>query len=62
MRTAKRQGSDVIQRTIVNELLNADLVVVDLTEHNPNVLFELGMRLHSKLPTGLVRHRHDADL
>lgn len=55
VRTAKRQGSDVIQRTIVNELLDADLVVVDLTEHNPNVLFELGMRLHSKLPTALVR-------
>ena len=55
VRTAKRQGSDVIQRTIVNELLNADLVVVDLTEHNPNVLFELGMRLHSGLPTALIR-------
>ena len=55
VRTAKRQGSDVIQRTIVNELLDADLVVVDLTEHNPNVLFELGMRLHSGLPTALVR-------
>jgi len=55
VRTAKRQGSDVIQRTIVNELLDADLVVVDLTEHNPNVLFELGMRLHSGRPTALVR-------
>lgn len=55
VRTAKRQGSDVIQRTIVNDLLDADLAVVDLTEHNPNVLFELGMRLHSRLPTALVR-------
>lgn len=55
VRTAKRPGSDVIQRTIVNELLDADLAVVDLTENNPNVLFELGMRLHSKLPTALVR-------
>ena len=26
-----RQGSDVIQSTIVNELLDADLVLVDLT-------------------------------
>jgi hypothetical protein len=39
VKTAKRQGSDVIQATIINELLNADLVVADLTEHNPNVLF-----------------------
>lgn len=54
-RTAKRQGSDVIQATIVSELLNADLVLVDLTEHNPNVLFELGMRMHADKPIALVR-------
>jgi hypothetical protein len=41
--TAKREGSDVIHSTIVNELLAADLVIADLTEHNPNVLFELGL-------------------
>ena len=46
VKTAQRSGSDVIQSTIVNDLLNADLVLADLTEHNPNVLFELGMRMH----------------
>jgi hypothetical protein len=55
VKTAKRQGSDVIQATIINELLNADLVVADLTEHNPNVLFELGMRMHADLPVALIR-------
>ena len=45
VRTANRQGSDVIQSTIVNDLLEADLVIADLTEHNPNVMFELGMRM-----------------
>lgn len=55
--TAKRQGSDVIQSTIVNDLLEADLVLADLTEHNPNVLFELGMRMHADLPVVLVRAR-----
>lgn len=55
VKTAKRQGSDVIQATIVNELLNADLVVADLTEHNPNVLFELGVRMAADLPVALVR-------
>jgi nucleoside 2-deoxyribosyltransferase len=55
VRTAKRQGSDVIQSTIINELLDADLVVVDLTEHNPNVLFELGMRMNADRPVALVR-------
>lgn len=55
VRTAKRQGSDVIQSTIVKELLAADLVLADLTEHNPNVLFELGMRMATDLPVVLVR-------
>ncbi|HEX8511320.1 MAG TPA: hypothetical protein VF635_17715 [Propionibacteriaceae bacterium] len=53
--TAKRQGSDVIQATIVNDLLDADLVLCDLTEHNPNVLFELGLRIAEKRPTVLVK-------
>jgi hypothetical protein len=55
VRTARRQGSDVIQRTIVRELLAADMVLVDLTEHNPNVLFELGMRITANKPIALVR-------
>jgi hypothetical protein len=37
-RTANKAGSEVIQSTIVNDLDSADLVIVDLTEHNPNVL------------------------
>jgi hypothetical protein len=53
--TAQRQGSDIIQSTIVNDLLAADLVLADLTEHNPNVLFELGMRSREDLPVALVR-------
>jgi hypothetical protein len=55
VRTAKIQGSDVIQSTIVTELLAADIVLADLTEHNPNVLFELGMRMNADLPVALVR-------
>jgi len=55
VRSANRQGSDVIQSTIVNDLLRADLVVADLTEHNPNVLFELGMRMAIDKPVALIR-------
>jgi hypothetical protein len=55
VRTAKRHGSEVIQSTIVNELLQADLVLADLTEHNPNVLFELGMRMNEDKAVALVR-------
>jgi len=55
VKTANRTGSDVIQATIVNDLLNADLVIADLTEHNPNVLFELGMRMAEDKPVVLIR-------
>jgi hypothetical protein len=55
VKTADRRGSDVIQSTIVNDLLDADLVLADLTEHNPNVLFELGMRIAEEKPVVLVR-------
>jgi hypothetical protein len=53
--TANRQGSDVIQSTIVNELLEADLVIADLTDHNPNVLFELGLRMAVEKPVALIK-------
>lgn len=55
VRTANRQGSDLIQSTIVNDLLEADLVIADLTEHNPNVLFELGMRMAEDKPVVLIK-------
>lgn len=53
--TAQKQGSDVIHATIINGLLDADLVVVDLTEHNPNVLFELGVRMAEDKPVALIK-------
>lgn len=53
--TANQQGSDVIQSTIVNELLDADLVVADLSDHNPNVLFELGIRMAAEKPVALIK-------
>jgi hypothetical protein len=61
-RTAKKAGSEVIQSTIVNDLDNADLVIVDLTEHNPNVLFELGMRIAFNKPVCLIRARGTAPI
>lgn len=53
--TALKDGSDIIQSTIMNELITADLVIADLTEHNPNVLFELGVRMSLEKPTALIR-------
>jgi hypothetical protein len=55
--TALKQGSDVIQSTIVNDLLEADLVIADLTDHNPNVLFELGLRMAVDKPVALIKSK-----
>lgn len=55
VRTANRQGSDLIQSTIINDLLDADLVIADLTEHNPNVMFELGVRMAEDKPVVLIK-------
>jgi len=61
-RTANKAGSEVIQSTIVNDLDSADLVIVDLTEHNPNVLFELGMRIAFDKPVCLIRAKGTAPI
>ena len=55
VKTAIRQGTEMIHSTIVNEIIDADMCVCDLTEHNPNVLFELGMRLSNDKPVALIQ-------
>lgn len=53
--TARREDTDIIHHTIISELLNADLVIADLTDHNPNVLLELGIRLAKEKPVVLIK-------
>ena len=53
--TANKSGSDIIQATIVNDILNADIILADLTEHNPNVLFELGLAIAFEKKVALIR-------
>lgn len=53
--TANKDGSDVIQSTIINELMESDIVLADLTDHNPNVLFELGVRLTLEKPVAIMK-------
>jgi len=31
------------------------LVIADITDHNPNVLFELGIRIAKDLPVALIK-------
>ena len=53
--TANIKGSDIIHSTIINELIDADMVVADLTDHNPNVLFELGVRMALDKPVVIIK-------
>ena len=46
---------DVIHKRIIQNLYNADIVVCDISGKNPNVLFELGMRLTFDKPTILIK-------
>lgn len=55
VQTARSHGSDLIHHTIIRQLIEADLVVADLTDHNPNVLFELGIRIALDKPILLIR-------
>ncbi|MBC6128103.1 hypothetical protein HCA00_04805 [Listeria booriae] len=44
IRVDKEHGIDRIDNTILEHLNTADLVIVDMTEHNPNVFYEFGYR------------------
>ncbi|WP_371142190.1 hypothetical protein [Burkholderia cepacia] len=45
----------VIHKKIVQNLYNADIVICDVSAKNPNVMFELGMRLAFDKPTIIVK-------
>lgn len=51
-------GSHLIHGEIIRQLSTAELVLVDLSTHNPNVFFELGVRTSLNLPVALVRDEH----
>ena len=53
--TANKTGSDIIHKTIVSNIYNAELILADLTEHNPNVLFELGLAIALKKKVAIIR-------
>lgn len=49
------EESTIIQKTIVHNLYNNDVVVCDVSGKNPNVMFELGIRLTFDKPTLIVK-------
>lgn len=51
-------GSTLIHANIIKQLQDSDVVLCDLSSHNPNVFFELGVRTSLNLPIALVRDEH----
>lgn len=49
------QGSSLIHADIVRNLMTSDMALVDLSSHNPNVFFELGVRTAANRPIAVVR-------
>ena len=45
----------IIQNRIVNNIYKSDIVVCDVSGKNPNVMFELGMRLAFDKPTIIIK-------
>ncbi|MBI1278038.1 MAG: hypothetical protein GC179_07920 [Anaerolineaceae bacterium] len=49
----------VITTDMINHLLEAPLVIADLTEHNPNVYYEIGVRHSFNKPVILISEETD---
>jgi nucleoside 2-deoxyribosyltransferase len=50
VRVDQINDSNSITETILEQLETADLVIADITEHNPNVFYEIGYRTRTKKP------------
>lgn len=44
IRVDKVNQADSITQTIIDYLINSELVIADITGHNPNVFYEMGYR------------------
>ncbi|RHQ89607.1 hypothetical protein DWX80_18400 [Ruminococcus sp. AF21-3] len=46
---------DIIHDTIINNLLKCDIVICDISTTNPNVMYELGLRMTIKKPVVIIK-------
>lgn len=51
--------SDEITQTIIDMILSSDLVIADMSEHNPNVFFEIGYRACTGKPIIHIKSKND---
>jgi len=52
---SEAEETSIIQKTIVQNVYNNDLVICDVSGKNPNVMFELGMRLAFDKATIIIK-------
>ncbi|WP_199529575.1 hypothetical protein [Pseudoalteromonas sp. bablab_jr010] len=57
---SESDDSGIIHKRIINNLYNNPIVVCDVSGKNPNVMFELGMRLAFDKPTIIIKDSHTA--
>lgn len=55
-------GATLIHAEIIRHLEQADLVLADLSSHNANVFFELGIRTSLNRPVVLVKDRRTSEI
>jgi len=57
VRADDEKGTNLIHADILTKLLTAPIAICDLSSHNPNVLFEFGLRQAFDMPTVLVQEK-----
>jgi hypothetical protein len=60
LRADKLPSPGIITNDIVRHLLDAELVIADITDRNENVFYEMGIRHAAKRPIIHVRHDNDS--
>lgn len=59
IRVDKVNQADSITQTIIDYLLNSELVIADITGHNPNAFYEMGYRAAIKKPMIHIREKNE---
>lgn len=60
VRVDKLNDANSITQTIIEQLETADLVIADMTGHNPNVFYEMGFRARTKKPMIHLRKKGES--
>lgn len=62
IRADKIASTHLIILNIIKNILDADLVICDISGKNPNVMYELGVRHSFNLPTVLIKDHQTSDI